>query len=216
MSDSDATETTNDCYSAGERGWMEYGQQARAYLLHPLLRAMTRIGVRPDLITALSGLAGIAFAPAWLAGHRYLAIGCLTLHVLLDGLDGPCARYQGTDSPRGSFTDTFTDQIVVTAVIVAWMIDRSSSWAIGLGGTAIFLYTLVVAMSMVRNALAVPYSWLVRPRFIIFAALAAESFGLRWVMPPAMLISCLLLAAKAGSGFFRLRQRIPGPKSYNS
>ena len=208
---SDGQATTNDCYSAGERGWMEYGQRARARLLHPLLCGMTRVGINADSITALSGLAGIAFAPAWLANQRVIAVACLALHVLLDGLDGPCARFQGKASPRGSFTDTFTDQIVVTAVLVAWMIGWGNAWAIGLGSSVIFVYTLVVAMSMVRNALAVPYSWLVRPRFAIFAALAAESAGLNWVMPPTMLVCCLLLAVKAGSGFYRLRQRIPGP-----
>ena len=212
MSDSQATATTNDCYSAGERGWMEYGQRARAYLLSPLLVAITRIGVRPDLITALSGLAGVAFAPLWLAGYRQPAVGCLILHVLLDGLDGPLARFQGTASPRGSFTDTFTDQIVVTAVSVAWMIDLGTPWAIGLGGVFTFLYTLVVAMSMVRNALAIPYTWLIRPRFIIFAALAAESLGLDRVTAPTMLVCCLLLALKTITGFFRLRQSIAGPK----
>jgi len=204
---------TNDCYSAGERGWMELGQRLRAQWLKPILMLLTRLGIRPDGITILSGLAGIAFAPIWLAEQRGWAIFCLVLHVALDGLDGPCARFQKTDSPRGSFTDTFTDQIVVTAVTVAWMIGLGTPWAIGLGGVMIFLYTLVVAMSMVRNALAVPYSWLIRPRFIMFAGLAADAAGLDWIMVPTMIACCLLLGCKAISGFWQLRQRIPGPDS---
>lgn len=200
----------NDCYSSGERGWMEYGQRMRARSLGPLLKAMTRVGIKPDLITLLSGLAGLAFVPLWLAGYRAPAICFLLLHCLLDGLDGPCARYQGVASPRGSFTDTFTDQIVVTAVTVAWMIDRSGPWAIGIGGVYIFLYTLVVAMAMVRNALAVPYSWLVRPRFFFFAALALEACGIGWITHATLLLACVLLGVKAISGFFRLRQKTPG------
>jgi phosphatidylglycerophosphate synthase len=211
MTDSHSTQTTSDCYSAGERGWMEFGQRIRARLLHPLLISMTRAGIRSDAITVLSGLAGVAFLPAWLTGQRALAVAFLTLHVLLDGLDGPCARFQGSASPRGSFTDTIVDQIVVTTVSIAWMIGRPSPLAIGLSGAYIFLYMLVVAMAMVRNALAIPFSWLVRPRFFVFAAMALEVAGVTWVTEPTLAIACILLATKASSGFFYLRRKIPGP-----
>lgn len=211
MNDSSSETLTSDCYSSGERGWMEYGQRIRARCLGPLLRTLTRAGIRPDMITLLSGLTGLAFVPAWLAGHSLLGIAFLLLHCLLDGLDGPCARYQGVASPRGSFTDTITDQIVVTAVTIAWMVDRSGPWSIGIGGIFIFLYTLVVAMAMVRNALAVPYSWLIRPRFFFFAALALEACGLTWTTHATLAVACVLLGAKAVSGYLRLRRKIPGP-----
>ena len=211
MSESPSEPLTNDCYSSGERGWMEYGQRLRARWLGPLLWTITRVGVGPDCVTLLSGIVGLGFVPAWLMGYSVAAIACLAVHCLLDGLDGPCARYQGVASPRGSFTDTFTDQIVVTAVTVAWMIGHSSPWAIGLGGFFIFFYTLVVAMAMVLNALAVSFSWLVRPRFFFFAALAIESAGVPSITYATLLGSCLLLAAKSVTGFIRLRQKIPGP-----
>lgn len=198
----------NDCYSAGERGWMEYGQRLRAVWLQPALAGLTHLRITPDLITLLSGLAGVAFAPFWLSQWEGLALGCLVAHVALDGLDGPLARYQQRASPRGSFTDTFTDQIVVTIVAVAWMIKQANAWAIGLGGSYIFLYTLVVAMAMVRNALAVPYSWLVRPRFFMFTALAFEWVGWPWVSYATIAICCILLIAKTVSGFLKLREQL--------
>ena len=42
--------------------------------------------------------------------------------------------------------------------------DYAGIWA---GGLYVFFYTMVVIFAMVRSALAIPYSWLVRPRFII-------------------------------------------------
>lgn len=200
--------TGNDCYSAGERGWMEYGQKLRAVWLQPMLVGLTHLRISPDMITLLSGLAGVAFAPFWLSHWEGLALSCLVAHVALDGLDGPLARHQQRASPRGSFTDTFTDQIVVTIVAVAWMIKQANAWAIGLGGCYIFLYTLVVAMAMVRNALAVPYSWLVRPRFFMFTALAFEWVGWPWISYTTIAICCVLLIAKTVSGFLKLREQL--------
>ena len=201
----------SDCYSAGERAWMEYGQQLRARCLNPLLGILVRWGVTPDAVTIASGLCGVAFLPFWLIKQSAAALLCLLLHVLLDGLDGPLARHRGTASPRGSFVDTFTDQVVVTLVTVAWIIRSPSSLNIAFGGGYIFLYAMVVGMAMVRNALAVPYSWLVRPRFFVFVALAVEWLS-EWPLTLATLIVCdLLLAIKCASGFIALRAKLPGP-----
>jgi phosphatidylglycerophosphate synthase len=201
----------SDCYSAGERAWMEHGQGLRAYCLNPLLGALHRCRVTPDAVTIASGLCGATFLPLWLAHNSLAALICLLLHVLLDGLDGPLARHQGTASPRGSFVDTFTDQVVVTLVTVAWLIRSPSSLNIAFGGGYIFLYAMVVGMAMVRNALDVPYSWLVRPRFIVFVAIAVEWLS-EWPLTLGALIVCdLLLTIKCASGFVALRAKLPGP-----
>ena len=190
---------------------MEYGQQSRAYCLNPLLRVLDRCGVTPDAVTIASGMCGLAFVPLWLVQQSAAGLTCLLLHVLLDGLDGPLARHQETASPRGSFADTFTDQVVVTLVTVAWLIRSPSSLNIAFGGGYIFLYAMVVGMAMVRNALKVPYSWLVRPRFFVFVAIALEWLS-EWPLTLLTLIICdLLLAIKCASGFLALRAKLPGP-----
>ncbi len=200
-----------DCYSHGERAWMEYGQQLRASWLDGSLRWLTRWGVTPDRITLLSCVSGLAFVPLWLTEQTTLAIATLVAHVLLDGLDGPLARYQQVASPRGSFTDTFTDQLVVTGVTIAWMIHAPTAKHILAGSLYVYLYALVVAMAMVRNALAVPYSWLVRPRFFVYLAIIFD----RWLNSDwtvMMLLLCnFLLAIKSISGFLAVRRSLPGP-----
>ena len=205
----------SDCYSAGEREWMEYGQQLRGRFLNPLLDVLVRWHVTPDTVTLTSGLCGVAFLPLWLVHQSTIALICLLLHVLLDGLDGPLARHRGTASPRGSFVDTFTDQVVVTLVTLAWLIRSPSSLNIGFGGGYIFLYAMVVGMAMVRNALSVPYSWLVRPRFFVFTAIAFEWLS-EWRVTLATLVVCdLLLVIKCVSGFVALREKLPGPNVDN-
>ncbi len=206
-----AGKLSSDCYSDGERAWMEYGQSLRANCLKPLLVMLARMRVSPDAITLASGLCGVAFMPLWLVHQPAVAFVCLVLHVLLDGLDGPLARHCGTASPRGSFVDTFTDQVVVTLVTVAWVMVSPSSLNIAFGAAYLFLYAMVVGMAMVRNALEVPYSWLVRPRFFVFAAMATEWLS-QWPVTIVTLIVCDgLLMLKCISGFAALRAKLPGP-----
>ncbi len=203
-------ETTKaDCYSAGERRWMEYGQQLRARWLDPLLRLLDRWRVTPDHITIASLGFGILFVPLWYVQYPWIAWSALMLHVILDGVDGPLARFQKVDSQRGSFTDSFCDQVIVSVVTMAMMNDSTRIVDVWGGSLFILLYVGVLAMSMVRNALQVPYSWLVRPRFFLFAAIAVELLGWTHAVAWTIWISNFLLAIKTVSGFFKLRERLP-------
>ena len=98
---------------------------------------------------------------------RLGAMVCILLHVILDGLDGPVARSQGTASAQGSLTDSMCDQIIVTASTICLV--QYEYVAIIAGSIYIFTYAMVVGFAMVRNALQQPYSWVVRPRFLVFA-----------------------------------------------
>ena len=61
---------------------------------------------------------------------------------------------------------------------------------------------------MVRNALAVPYSWLLRPRFVVYGWLIVE-----WAWWPGSLqyvmAGCVaVLSLKTLTGFFRIRRSL--------
>lgn len=216
MHDTQESNAKSDCYSAGERQWMEYGQQMRASLLKPLLSQLSHFKVTPDAVTFVAGATGLGFIPLWLLDQKIYALVCLCVHVLLDGLDGPLARYQNTASSRGSFTDTFADQLVVTGVTIAWIIADATTGNIAVGTAYVFLYAMVVAMAMVRNALSAPYSWLVRPRFFVYLAVALDFWLASNPTFYVLLICDCLLAIKCASGFLVLRSQLPGPKAPRS
>ncbi len=202
-----------DCYSAGERGAMVWGQELRAWLFGPLIRALAAAGVTPDQITAASLMCGLAFCPLWLwpgspAWARPAALVALLLHVLLDGLDGPLARHLDTASRRGSFTDTLADQIVVTASTLALMAATQPGLSIWAGGAYLSCYTMVVGFAMVRNALGVPYSWLVRPRFWVYAWIAVDLYLLPGWMELVVSGFTLVLAVKLAPGFVAIRRML--------
>ncbi|MEM1442737.1 MAG: CDP-alcohol phosphatidyltransferase family protein [Verrucomicrobiota bacterium] len=195
-----------NCYSDGEGAFMAWSQTLRAKWLRPILNLLGTNGVRADHITLLSLLSGLAFCPFFIAGEYFLAFSFLVFHVLLDGLDGPLARHLGKAGGRGSFTDTTADQMVVTATAIALVYTgHAGAWA---GGSYLFLYTLVVAFAMIRNALLVPYSWLFRPRFVIFAWMAVEVYLLPGTLNYALWIATTLLGIKTLTGFLAIRKKL--------
>ncbi|MCP5528329.1 MAG: CDP-alcohol phosphatidyltransferase family protein [Verrucomicrobiales bacterium] len=194
------------CYSEGERGLMQGSQQVRGRLLEPLLRVLAGAGCRPGHLTFLSLLCGLAFVPLFLTGRLPVALGLLLLHVLLDGLDGPLARFAGVASNRGSFTDTMADQMVVTFSTVALIQDGLAGlWP---GVLYLFFYSQVVLFAMARNAMAIPYSWLVRPRFFVYGCIPVAAYGWAGTMDALLWLVSALLAWKTLTGFVKIRRRL--------
>ena len=199
-----------DCYSAGERAWMEYGQLLRGRFCAPLLSLLTKLRVGPDHLTVLSLAFGVAFGPLWFLEREWLAVTSLWIHVAVDGLDGPLARFQKAESPRGSFTDSFCDQLVVSIVAIMLMVG-TPKLSVFAGAIFLVLYAGVLAIAMVRNTLQIPYSWLVRPRFFLFLAIAFELMGMPGSVATVVWVSNGLLAVKLATGFHKLRNRLDGP-----
>lgn len=200
-----AAQPKADCYSAGERGWMEWTQRLRRRLFAPALRLLERARVSPDQLTLLSLIAGLFFFPLlfWSPTAALIALG---LHALIDGLDGPLARKLGTASRRGSFLDTFCDQLVVT--VSTFALVKAGIAGPMAGGFYVFVYAMVVFFAMVRNALEIPYPVLLRPRFIVYAWMIVEFYCLPGTMDIVLWIFTLILGFKMGTGFNKIRRRI--------
>jgi phosphatidylglycerophosphate synthase len=198
-------ETKADCYSAGERKWMLLYQKLRQRFLAPVLMVLARCGITADALTLFALIAGLAFCPAYFYS-KPLALVLLALHAAFDGLDGPLARHLGTASRKGSFTDTLSDQIVVAATTVTLI--YGDVIAILPGSLYIFLYTVVIAFSMIRNALSIPYSWLIRPRLIVYLWFLVELYLVPGSIGIVLWCFNALLAVKMCSGFIKIRRRI--------
>lgn len=165
--------SNNNCYAKGEQEFMRWGQNLRAKMLLPLLQWFVRMSVRPDHITFLSLVSGLIgagmfyFSPA-------TALILILLHVVFDGIDGPLARHMGVGSNKGSYTDTAADQLVLSAIVFVLM-DMQIIWPV-MGGVYILLYTVMIGFSMVRNALNVPYQFVLRPRFLLYVWIIVELY----------------------------------------
>jgi phosphatidylglycerophosphate synthase len=194
-----------DCYSSGERAGMVLWQHVRAVTLRPLLVVLSRLGVRPDHLTLLSAVSGLSFCPLFFWA-KPLALAMLALHVVLDGLDGPLARHTNTASRRGSFSDSMADQLVVVASTLTLM----SVHVIGVlpGSVYVVAYTVVMLFAMVRNALSVPYSWLVRPRLFVYFWFLVETYYLPGTIDYVLWLFNAFLVVKMVTGFAEIRRSI--------
>lgn len=194
-----------DCYAAGDRRIMDWWKRLRARRLSAFLRGLGRVGATADRVTMLGLVSGLGFCVLWAVSPEGALI-CLALHLLLDGIDGPLAREQGTASRRGSFTDTLCDQIVVATTTITLVLHDLLAPAPALA--YVFLYTVAVTFSMLRNALGVPYRWLLRPRLAVYAAIPLDLWlwpgTTHWVV--LLSLPCLLLAVVRGAQ--RLRSRL--------
>ena len=94
-----------DCYSAGDRKFMVLTQKVRAVLLRPLLVVLTKCRITADILTLISLLIGLGACAVYFRS-RIIFLAMLLAHVLMDGFDGPLARFQGKASRKGSFSDT--------------------------------------------------------------------------------------------------------------
>ncbi|MBE0543260.1 MAG: CDP-alcohol phosphatidyltransferase family protein [Verrucomicrobia bacterium] len=194
------------CYSADEGGFMQRSQELRGRWLSPLLTLLAALRITPNHLTLLSLVAGLAFCPVFLWSSKAVAFGLLLAHVLLDGLDGPLARFTQRASNQGSFTDTSADQVVVAFSTVTLIhAGYAGAWP---GGLYLFFYSLVVIFAMVRNALAIPYSWLVRPRFFVYLWMPVEVYLWRGSLDVLLWILTALLVLKTLTGFIQIRLKL--------
>jgi hypothetical protein len=72
----------------------------------------------------------------------------------------------------------------------------------------LFFYSVLVLFAMARNAMEIPYSWLVRPRFFVFLAIPVDLYLWPGSMDVLLWIVSALLAWKVLTGFVKIRNRL--------
>jgi phosphatidylglycerophosphate synthase len=93
--------------------------------------ALSRYGLRPDVITYLGLLAGLGAASAVaLNGPAWIAVAAIGLSRLADGLDGAVARAKGL-SDWGGYLDIVCDMVFYAAFPLAfvWLDPAVNGWA---------------------------------------------------------------------------------------
>jgi phosphatidylglycerophosphate synthase len=91
--------------------------------LHRAARVLAGLGVDANTVTLLGFCAGIASFPALIWQQDIMALACIVLNRLADGLDGAIARIRGA-TDLGGFLDIVLDFIVYAGVPVAFAIGR--------------------------------------------------------------------------------------------
>ncbi len=87
-------------------------------LLHPLVRLLSALKVRPDTLTILGWTLSVASAVLFGLGYANLAGVVMLLGGLFDALDGAVARESNRMSSFGAFLDSTLDRLSESTIFV--------------------------------------------------------------------------------------------------
>jgi phosphatidylglycerophosphate synthase len=190
-------------YSDDEERVLGPWQRIRQRLLGPLAILLSRLGIGPNLLSYTSVVLGIGFCV--LAPFQFaVAFWLLVASVICDALDGVEARLKGENTPRGSFTDMFCDQVVVAFSVagMAWRGEIHPALAI----LFVYVYTALVTFLMLHRMLQVSSHWIIRPsRMLLYAAIALDFFFSINLLNYLLLLYLLFLPTLVLS-FWRIRK----------
>jgi CDP-diacylglycerol--glycerol-3-phosphate 3-phosphatidyltransferase len=120
---------------------------AAARILNPIARTLLRLGLTPDLLTALGTLGVLVGALGFLARGSLLT-GTLVIaaFVAADSIDGTMARLSGQTSAWGAFLDSTLDRVADGAIFAAlayWFAATGNQLGTGLALASLVLGQLV-------------------------------------------------------------------------
>ncbi len=108
-------------------------------MLSNLAKQLLKRNVTANQVTVAGFVVGITAVPLIILDSTYLALACIILNRLLDGLDGTLAR-MSTPTDRGGFLDIVLDFIFYSAIPLAFAIANPESNALA---AAVLIYAFI-------------------------------------------------------------------------
>jgi CDP-diacylglycerol--glycerol-3-phosphate 3-phosphatidyltransferase len=159
-----------------------------AAIFDPVASGLSKARLTPTSVTLL-GLA-ITFAGAWLISVGQLAwgAGVAGIGAVLDALDGPLARFQGTASIRGAFIDTMSDrfgEVAIFAGLAFYLRSDETGLMLCLLSLAFSLLTPYVRAKAESWGAEGRGGWMGRAERMIFLlfGIGLAGLGLRTMLP---------------------------------
>ncbi len=164
------------------------GRSRLAPILDPIAVGLSKAKFTPTAITLL-GLAVTIVGAVLVANEEYVwGAAVAGVGAILDALDGPLARYQGTASIRGAFVDTMADRFGEVAIWAGLAFSRRTD------ETALMLTIFALAFSLLTPYVrAKAESWGAEGRggwmgraermILALAGIGVEGLGVPTLMP---------------------------------
>lgn len=195
-------------YSNTESTLLYTSQRVRQKLFKPVVILLNWMHVSPDILSFLSVLLGVGFLLTVNIGAPNQGISSVSLlflfcSVLFDGLDGVLARSSNRATAKGSFTDMFCDQLVVTFTCAGLVYQSIISPVLAILFT--YAYASLAFFLFIHHLLEVSTQWIIRPSRMVFFVFIAFYFftGNNWLN--IILVIYLIAYAFLSFSYFRLR-----------
>jgi len=149
----------------GEKVVAQKFQQLRDRMLLPILKLLKKLDVSANFIS-YAGLFLLTGFVYYASVKPVIASLFLISHIVLDGLDGPLARYNKRNGASGAFTDIICDHTGM-AVVVLTLIGTGLVNPL-IASTYIYAYTILVIFLIIRNKLGVPAKFAIRTKYYVY------------------------------------------------
>ena len=192
------------------------GRSRLAPFFDPVAVALSKARLTPTVVTMLGLIVTIGGAVLIANGWYLPGASVAAAGALLDALDGPLARHQGTASIRGAFIDTMSDRFGEVAVWVGLAFSLRDN------GTALMRCLLALAFSLLTpyvRAKAESWGaegrggWMGRAERMILALLGIGVAGIGGlgltVLRPMLWVFVILGALTVGQRIRRTWQQLP-------
>lgn len=132
-------------------------------LLKPLIKALDSKGVTPNQVTLAGFVIGVLALPFIILNWWNMALACIILNRVFDGIDGELARYQQSSSSAGGFLDICLDFVFYASIPLAFGIANPQEWGIA---AMVLLATFIgTGSSFLAFAIAAEKFQIDRPQF---------------------------------------------------
>jgi len=180
----------------------------------PVGKALVRVGVTADVLTATGLVFAVATAVAVGSGHLLVGVPLLVLTGVPDLLDGPVAKAAGTASVRGAFFDSVTDRVSDAVLMggVTWYLVSA-----GRGHLALLPLAILGVSSLVsyQRAKAEALGLMVARGGLMERAermiLLGVGFLATWLLVPVLWVLLGLTMLTAVGRFVRVWKAAEGP-----
>ena len=172
------------------------GRSRIAPFLDPIAAGMAKLRLTPTAVT-LMGLGATFVGAGFIANEMYKTGAIIAgIGAILDALDGPLARLQGTASIRGAFVDTMSDRLGEVAI---W---ASLAFSVRDDAMALMLCLFCLAFSLLTPYVrAKAESWGAEGRggwmgraermILVLTGVLLEGFGLPVLLPMLWIFAIL-------------------------
>ncbi|WP_319410822.1 CDP-alcohol phosphatidyltransferase family protein [uncultured Cohaesibacter sp.] len=154
-----------DYFNKGEGEKQAAFAAKRDLILRPLIRYLAAKGVTPTAISFV-GVFFAAFAVAMPASLWEFSAAGFILYVLMDGLDGPLARWTKAESEAGSLVDIFADQFGVVLVALAAILWLDADILANV--LFAFFYSHTVYLMVICNLFSLRMPYVIRVKYLYF------------------------------------------------
>lgn len=195
-------------FGAREQGPFSAMASRRDRLLRGVNAWFVRRGIVAKQITLLSFLVQLLFFPLFFYLRWWpAALGALVVHILLDGLDGPLARYTHGPTQSGAVADMLNDisGMAIVGLAIIFCGEESNP---GLVATYIVVYLYLMIFMVLLNIVGRPFPLVLRTKYFFFGFIFLKYWLHVDYLQLFLEISIVYMAAHSAFAVIRLLRTI--------